>query len=318
MKMSIQKFLIFISISLFFLSCKNERIELPWTEIDLPTEQPLSDVHFIDQDTGFITAGSDWTEGEILATSDAGENWEIIIENDTRISSLDSDIDGNVYAIGFTGRYFKRDHNGWTEKTFNVYRAYTSISVLDGDNILIAYGNNANDGDIVKLNNVGSFISKDSFPNHLEAVVHINEMDAIACGYGLIIRSNDAGDTWQRIDITGDYYTDVQFPSPEVGYICGYSGSILKSTDGGNSWTFLRNGDKILVPDKRFKAMHFENEDHGYIVGNSGLCWRTEDGGDHWQIIKKLPKYNFTAVQIIEDKAYLTSREGTLIIITHG
>lgn len=318
--MNIRQFLIFISFSFFFLSCQKERIELPWEEINLPTEQPLSDVHFMDRDTGFITAGSDWTKGEILATYDGGKNWEIIIENDTRISALDSDIQGNIYAIGFTGRYFKKNNNDndWSEKTFNIYRSYTGISIVDGSHILLVQGNNSNIGDIVKLNDIGTFVSRDSFSHHLEAISHVNENTAVACGYGLIIRSDDAGDTWQRIDITGDYYTDVQFPNGNTGYICGYSGSILKSIDGGTTWDFLRNGDKILVPDKRFRAMHFENENHGYIVGNDGLCWRTENGGDNWQIIKKLPKYNFTAVQIIEDKAYLTSKEGALIIITHG
>lgn len=317
--MNIRQLFAFLSLSFFLFSCKKEKVQFPWTEINLPTEQPLSDIYFIHQDTGFISAGSDWTRGEILATYDGGENWEIVIEHDTRISSLDSDINDNVYAIGFTGKYFKRDYNNdWSERTFNIYRSYTDISIMDGSHILLAYGNNANNGDVIRLNNNGGFDSRDSFPNHLESITHIDETKAIACGYGLIVRSDDAGDTWQRFDITGDYFTNVQFPSPDVGYICGYSGSILKSTDGGTSWETLRDGDKILVPDKRFRAMQFEDEEHGYIVGNNGLCWRTEDGGDNWQIVKKLPQYNFTAVRIIGDKAYLVSKEGTLIVITHG
>lgn len=307
------KFLCFITV-LLFISCGKEKLELPWTEVTLPSENPLTDIHFIHADTGYISGGIDWDGGEILGTTDGGMNWEILATSEFLLSGLDMDINDNVHTIGFSGKYAHRNNN-WNIQQLNEYEAFTDIATWDGNEIILVGGGIFSSGRIVKMDVYGNILKRDSFQSDVDDVTFIDENNVIACGYGFVVKSDDAGDNWNILDITGDYYTDIQFPSSNIGYMCGYSGSILKSTDGGNNWNKLRDGDKILVPDKRFNALHFIDEDHGYLVGNSGLCWRTSDGGNDWQVIKGLPRFDYTEVYLIAEKAYLISKEGKLVIV---
>src|SRR5687768_2020148 len=49
---------------------------------------------------------------------------------------------------------------------------------------------------------------------------------------------------WEPINYSEDLrLTDVFFVTPEVGYVSGASGTILKTTDSGGTWTALLGGD---------------------------------------------------------------------------
>lgn len=310
--------LTFLFVILLCSACKKERVEFPWTATKLPTEYALSDVRFINPNEGFVTSGLDWTKGEIFFTLDGGTNWELGEESDFRFSALDTDINGDIHAIGYVGKYVKKDASGWESQFVNVYDPFDDIATWDGHIKFIVSGGIYSNGTISKIDYWGNVLSRDTFENSFEAVDFIDETHAIASGYGQVWRTDDIGVSWYPLDISGDYFKDVQFPTSEVGYICGYSGSILKSTDGGYTWNSLRNGDKILVKDKRFNALHFEDAQHGYMVGNNGLCWRTVNGGRHWQVVKKLPPYDFTGVFVVDDRAFLASQEGFLVTVIHG
>lgn len=311
-------FLLLFFMILLGSSCKKDRVTFPWTEMKLETERPLSDIQFINSEEGYISTGLDWIQGEIFATTDGGLNWEIVLEDEVRFSGLDVDFEGNIYSIGYVGRFVKKEDGVITNTQLSVYDPFDDIATWDGTTTFIVSGGIYSNGTISKLDYWGNVLSRDTFVNAFEGVDFIDETHAIASGYGQLYRTDDLGENWYQLAVTGDYYKDVHFPSSQVGYICGYGGNILKSTDGGYQWDYLRNGDRLLVSNKRFNALHFEDETHGYIVGNNGLCWRTIDGGKHWQVIKKLPKYDFLAVQVVGDKAYLVSQEGWLVVIEHG
>ena len=69
----------------------------------------------------------------------------------------------------------------------------------------------------------------------------------------------------------------VTFPSPDVGYIAGDSGTILKSTDGGKSWT-----DISLPTNTNFSGFEFFTDSIG-MYNNTGLyIYITYDGGNTW------------------------------------
>src|SRR6185436_21065173 len=48
---------------------------------------------------------------------------------------------------------------------------------------------------------------------------------------------------WQRVYVdTSKYFLDIDFPTSQIGYVCGH-GYVGKSTDGGLTWT------KFNLPD---------------------------------------------------------------------
>ncbi|MCH8903840.1 MAG: T9SS type A sorting domain-containing protein [Bacteroidetes bacterium] len=69
----------------------------------------------------------------------------------------------------------------------------------------------------------------------------------------------------------------VHFPVQDTGYVVGFNGTILKTTDGGTSWNSLNSGTS-----DSFWSVHFINASEGYVVGPPGTILKTVDGGLSW------------------------------------
>lgn len=108
-------------------------------------------------------------------------------------------------------------------------------------------------------------------------------------GYdGVILKSTDQGQNWAQLN-TGitDVVRRLSFPTPAVGYaLAGYGtnfqqpGQILKTVDGGESWTQVQDyGTTRSIAD-----MHFTSPDVGFYVGSDGTecIYKTTDGGITW------------------------------------
>ncbi len=314
--MRIHFYISFLLSLILLSSCKNERVDYPWREINIPTEYDLTDIHFMNDNEGFISAGETWEYGEILHTTDGGTNWTATPVSDYIIKGLDADENGNIQSCGHVGQFSK--NFPYDNYTINTYYQHDDLAIKpDGSRTILIAGQAFNSSYITILDENVQIMSIDSFDRDLESITYIDDNLVMACGSGLVIRSEDNGQTWIPLPLTGEFFKEVQFPTENIGYMCGFGGSILKSTDKGRNWEYIRNGDRLLVSDKRFTSLDFENEDHGYIVGLNGLCWRTTDGGASWEIIKGLKGYDFTGVHVREEKALLIANDGKLIEIIH-
>lgn len=60
-------------------------------------------------------------------------------------------------------------------------------------------------------------------------------------------------------------------------YAVGYSGTILKTVDGGMSWNSLNSGVLENLYD-----VHFTSADTGYVIGDNGVALKTSNGGITW------------------------------------
>jgi serine/threonine-protein kinase len=69
----------------------------------------------------------------------------------------------------------------------------------------------------------------------------------------------------------------VLYLNPQIGFVLGSKGCILKSEDGGNNWNLLSH--KITAP--LYDAYFFDNS-NGIIVGWKGTILNTTDGGNIW------------------------------------
>ena len=74
--------------------------------------------------------------------------------------------------------------------------------------------------------------------------------------------------------------TDVQFLDADHGYATGAIGTLIKTVDGGQNWTWVTTG---INPSLR--NLYFVNADSGYVVGNAGTMAKTTDGGTTWTTI---------------------------------
>lgn len=88
---------------------------------------------------------------------------------------------------------------------------------------------------------------------------------------------------------TSYYLKDVAFLTKDLGWAAGaphwnqsdkeFRGTIIKTTDGGSSWTAQDAGIA-----ETFNAVVFQSLDLGWVAGKNGTILHTSDGGAHWTV----------------------------------
>ena len=101
---------------------------------------------------------------------------------------------------------------------------------------------------------------------------------------------------------TNDFLMGVHFPSASVGFVVGIGGTILKTTDVGETWNTVYSNTNAS-----FKSVYFINESVGFAVGNNML--KTIDGGNSWLLFQPF-------ITDIQEITFITSQIGFLITST--
>ena len=309
----------FFSFCLFLLiSCKEEvKLKLPWVELPSPTSMTLNSVYFTSDSVGYVVGGNLWSEDIYLMTTDAGQTWTFDSLGGKELYAINFDKNNNGFTGGINGQfYFKpASQNDWEPFYLGYGYSVRDIVFWNEDNGIIVTGGGFQSGMIFRISENFNFEVVDSFDQELSSIFYSDENTIHVGGYGLILRSTDSGETWNRVGITADFFQSIYFPSKNVGYAVGHSGTIVKTTNRGTDWKIIRNGDKIAVSNEPFRSVFFVDENKGYIVGDFGLFWRTIDGGDHWDVIEFPNDVDLLDLFVINNRIYIVGREGRIFII---
>lgn len=84
-------------------------------------------------------------------------------------------------------------------------------------------------------------------------------------------------------------YDDVFFKNDSIGWTCNSFGSIYRTNDGGQSWSFQFDADSYL------RSIEFVNENIGFCGGldNGSYLFKTINGGQNWvNITANVPGLN--------------------------
>lgn len=88
------------------------------------------------------------------------------------------------------------------------------------------------------------------------------------------LHSTDGGRSWERkLAYANEYFFDIHFLSPQLGWIVGSGGTILKSNDGGESWVRQDSPTRSILT-----RIQFLNAHEGWVMGSEGELLRTDDG----------------------------------------
>ncbi len=80
-------------------------------------------------------------------------------------------------------------------------------------------------------------------------------------------------------------FLDVWFKDENVGFVVGAYGQIIKTVDGGESWTSI--ADELENPDRfHLNAIKSIQPGHLVIVGEAGLIIRSKDNGLNWETLE--------------------------------
>ncbi len=131
----------------------------------------------------------------------------------------------------------------------------------------------------------------------------------------LFIVSGSASSQWfQQPSGTDEWLYSVCFLDEFDGWIVGWNGTILRTTDGGNHW-ISQSIDTNLV----FFDVCFINAYNGFAVGEGGTILRTTDSGNNWAFQNSGTFWALNAVSF-SDAANGTAvgAEGIIVRTTNG
>jgi photosystem II stability/assembly factor-like uncharacterized protein len=209
------------------------------------------DMSFLNPDTGIVVGSYEDHTGSgagILATADAGENWDLIWRhpddgNKSHILNAIHAVNSNAWAVGEQGH----------------------ILILAG---LDSVRNIQSNTDL-PLNDV--FFS-DTHHGWISGGYY-NDMNDYRF---IFLKTKNGGTVWEEISNFKYMINDMFFEDSLHGWAAGYdldeNGIILETFDGGDNWE-VQIGE-LFAP---LQSLHF-NDGYGWAVGKNGLILRTEDG----------------------------------------
>ena len=120
--------------------------------------------------------------------------------------------------------------------------------------------------------------------------------------------SQQSGWFWLNPLPQGNDVNAMKFINANTGYIAGFSGTVLRTSNGGVNWS------KVTTPMYRNNYdIYFYNELTGYIAGK-GLV-KTTDGGNGWQQLMEIDFF-FNSISFIDaNTGFLAGYTGSIGVI---
>ncbi len=309
-----------------------------WEE-QFSTEEALFNLHFIDQETGWVVGD----QRSVFATNDSGETWKFLTHgsNQRHTSSYGQpEYLGNeplhtftLYDIDFTD-----SHNGWIVGDLGVIlhtssggkgqwkhqrggpRFHNSAdAVLLGVDFISkqlgwAVGEN---GTILHTRNGGVTWESQSSPSHLLVdVCAVSSKEGYVVGdRGAILRTEDGGAVWDAQDSrTTECFGATHFVSPQKGWAVAEAGVVLHTTNGGSVWQRQTSGT-----EHELLAVFFFDENVGWCVGSAGEIIHTENGGKTWQRQESGTTWNLFDVHFTsKQRGWAVGMSGTILSTLDG
>ncbi|MCC7301462.1 MAG: T9SS type A sorting domain-containing protein [Bacteroidia bacterium] len=142
--------------------------------------------------------------------------------------------------------------------------------------------------------------------NDIPAVQFINANTGIALAGLTQLNTTNGGQTWTGTSIP-DACLSLQMLNSSVGFACGCNADVLKTTNGGVSWTISLNDSNVTL-----FSVHFPTLQVGYAVGWDmatlfGAVYKTTDGGNSWNSLTN------PALDLINDVFFVNADTGWIV-----
>jgi len=249
----------------------------------------LDDIEFIDDQKGFLLANPPYARppeerqnypGLIYKTEDGGIHW-------TRVSN---EIGKKFYQIvfidsinGFLLYQLYNVANLVLDRTLDGGKTWTTaidslIGTINFVNDSIGWAGNYRTTDGGKTWDYQQF----NFPpleNTIDKIWFADSLVGYAISYQTILKTQDGGNSWIiQTETKNGLLQDIQFYNSQIGYACGYGGTIYRTNDEGENWIRFGEGATEDLFD-----VDFVDENTGWAVGGFGTILHTTNGGSIWE-----------------------------------
>ncbi len=279
-----------------------------WTICNTPPlDGRIDDMYMVDTQTGYaVTIG-----GEIIKTTDGGNNWLLIKDDSSFYRSVEfinaqkGFVGGLDYSPPYSRILFKTLDGGttWTDLTplmNTIVKGGICGLAIPDSNTIYGCGNYYRDSAyIIKSvdgGNTWSFIDMQPYATHLIDMYFLNKDTGFATGTGplplataVILYTTDGGQTWTykfQNNIASEWCWKIQhlsdqiyFASVEEAQFSTTPSRILKSIDGGMTWNVIMVDS---TTNQDLQGIGFIDSLKGWTGGWGFVTFETNDGGITW------------------------------------
>ena len=222
---------------LLFLLLTLSSLQAQWFHQNSGVNVALNDVHCITEDIVVVVGGM----GNILKTTDGGENWIQKTSNTTEhLNKVDFANSTTGYTVGDNGTLLKTIDTGeiWsiintgaTDELYAVSCVNENIVFISGENGLIKKTEDGGANWIIQNSGTTEAIVDIYFNDEIIGFASIEAVYPIG---GILLKTNDGGNDWQTYYNNTNGWFSFCFYNENIMYLG--SSDLLKSEDGGSNF----------------------------------------------------------------------------------
>lgn len=231
----------------------------------------------------FSTIKTDWQKISIPTNENINS---IAIQNNTIVLVGNN---GIILRSSNSGNTWRRIESGIKSNLYSIATSLFDNFVAVGERGVILLSSDA--GQTWQRKN--SETDKSLF-----CVKSFRNMIYIAGSDGTLLACNNSIDNVKALNrpIHSILY-DIYFTNPSNGFVIGWNGALLHTSDGGTSWT-----KKIKQTEDYLRSITFINEKTGIIVGGGGTILRSKNSGLNWEPISSNTISSFNKVLFLNEE----------------
>ncbi|PLX09411.1 MAG: hypothetical protein C0596_02400 [Marinilabiliales bacterium] len=312
----------FIIAVLVFSSCEEHdeyETNVSVDKISLNDSIKIRNFAFKNIENGLLCGGTKNTYGAIYLTSDAGRTWTKTYQSDSlSVNNLYYLSDSIVYACGDSLMILKSYDGGlnWSlinldNLPFEEYRVpYHEIYANSEDNLFLVGGESFYKG-IWSETETGNYPwTHDTYDNEMASMCFVNENIGFFGGYGLMLVTEDGGETFDYIDFENDFFIDMEADEHGNVYAVSDIGILYYSSDLGYNWSLL-----IDDYNAEFSDMYL-GEETSVVCGWNGILYMKKGEDGKWLEIEDIPEVNYYCTYVnSRDEIFLGSDDGQIYIL---
>lgn len=268
---------------------------LTWSSTELPVTSNTGPIlRFADAENGWslMTTTLSPYVSAIAHTRDGGLTWTTQVSNRSgHLYDLGFVDAKRAWAVGDSGTILATTDGGatWQPQTSGIKTDLKSIRFTDANKGWCV----GDEGVVLKTVDGGATWSPAQVPafpgsTAFATLLFTDAQNGFIGGFGKgedgkrYLRTKDGGAKWDTLQLPiSAYYPGAVMCLASWGtrrmIASGYQGLILRSEDGGATWTEISQGPRLEI-----NAMHMVDANTGWVAGSNGTFAKTVDGGRHW------------------------------------
>jgi photosystem II stability/assembly factor-like uncharacterized protein len=235
-----------------------------WTNILNISGQFINSIYFLNENTGYFGQTNGANSGIIRKTTNAGVNWTSYGVASPVNAIMFADLNTG-YALGTRNMILKTTNGGSNWGGTSVPSTWINGLFVLNSNTVMAVGSHTS-------GNIQSFVTK----------------------------TTNGGLNWHSQDYNwGSTGNSVYFTDLNTGYVAcgisGYGGRVFKTTDFGETWTYLPLGNQYSL-----NTIQFFDQNTGMISGYKGTAYKTTNAGSTWMPFYSVTDYHLFTMHCLD------------------